>query len=569
MQRQDLDFAAQLFENASDGADEERWGQRFEEHVEQTMRKHSRLLKAQDDSGRRLEVLRARLELHEIVMDRLLARAAQSDEGLADALSQLRDANAAILDEGFGSSQADDEQDGGLELDCTSAGLEGDGEIEDVVSAEDDCELPASSACLSSPLEALVQADPGQGVQAFAAAKKNMSANSISRDIERVISSNMGAYVQLPNLSSGSFSDWGSASRHYGTHADTRSHASEHGLAPSWVCKEGRSSTRKSYLHIHGTRCPHLASRPATELSLKQLKDIIQSVYTSKAEEDDRRREQKEPLKTLEQHLYQMLCDRYGMKHVVEEWSKGIFRSIQKFAKKDVEVLIFGKILQNSLSETFSTVQETLRGCVHDILRRRFVQRNPELSAADVDATWKLEARETGVLLSDCDEVVRYMYNEYDYAMIAKRLRYCAGKESDAMSVGAGYITYRTLLQTLMTFQLQLTEAFISDFVGIFRRVDQRGDGIIDNQCLVELVHRLAHLPEARQATKESIAHLMEAENNAIVAIRSQSQATFTEAVDLCTNVISMRWAALGESNKGPTVADDPRRQRKPQRWPN
>ena len=49
-------------------------------------------------------------------------------------------------------------------------------------------------------------------------------------------------------------------------------------------------------------------------LTLKQMKDIIEEIYTSKSKYDQRCIEAKLPRETMEQHMYTYLNQKYGLK---------------------------------------------------------------------------------------------------------------------------------------------------------------------------------------------------------------------------------------------------------------
>lgn len=49
-------------------------------------------------------------------------------------------------------------------------------------------------------------------------------------------------------------------------------------------------------------------------LTLKQMKDVIEEIYASKAKYDQRCLEAKLPRETMEQHMYTYLNQKYGLK---------------------------------------------------------------------------------------------------------------------------------------------------------------------------------------------------------------------------------------------------------------
>lgn len=113
MQREHVQVVAGLLDLAGDGSDEEAWARRYQEHLSQAMRTHGEHLRGTGHGGvalqgvdREAEVLRARLHLHEVVAERLEARAETLDAGLAAAMAALRRANAPVVREALSMAAA-------------------------------------------------------------------------------------------------------------------------------------------------------------------------------------------------------------------------------------------------------------------------------------------------------------------------------------------------------------------------------------------------------------------------------------------------------------------------------
>jgi hypothetical protein len=479
MQKQDLDDAAQLFEAVGDGVDEDVWMQRFQMHIAQAMRKHSgRLRQGGNATAQQLEVLRARLELHDVVADRLESRVERCDPELAKRMKDLRRLQADIMSEVFE----------------TAAGLRDD---------------HGNGHRQSRPPSNGTSPGPGAGVFTNAAKTNGTEAS--------------------PGI--GSFDDYADSSLQDST-------ANNSPLVANSVRALGQT---KHYGSIHQSRASSdKAYKPAKELSLRQLRDIMTSVYASKLQDDARRTDLQEPLITMEQFLYSFLGKRYGLKSVVHEWSTAIFRTIQKYAQKEMDVMVFGKILQNKLSESFASVQDTLRATVQMLLRNNIQLRHPGRNQPELDEMWRQLMK--AVPRMECDEVVRYMYNDRDCVIVLERL----AKECQDGNGESDYISYKAFIHILLSFQMNLTEGFLTDFVAISRQVDTTGHGTLNPAQLEELVRNLARqdLPEG---LPEAHREIQEIESEILARIRQVRSATFSESVDLCTPLISARWELVGE----------------------
>jgi len=305
-----------------------------------------------------------------------------------------------------------------------------------------------------------------------------------------------------------------------------------------------------SYTAIHMSRRERIsnagASRPGKDLTLRQLRDIMLSVYSSKAQHDLRCQETKEPTETMEQHTYSFLGKRYGLKSVIQEWASAIFRAIQRFASKECDVAVFGKILQNTLAESFPAVQDTIRSTVHQLLRQQLEARHPQRPQAEIENLWRARSR-NGVPIAECEEVIRYMYNDNDAQAVLGRLQFAAENATqDSEPLTPGSVRYKDLMQVLLSFQMNLTEAFLADFVRIFKQVDSNNDGIVDSAQLEELVRRVGQV-DGIETNSPASTVLMEAKAATANSIRKFRRATFSQCVDLFTGLISARWAATEE----------------------
>lgn len=79
-------------------------------------------------------------------------------------------------------------------------------------------------------------------------------------------------------------------------------------------------------------------------LTVKMMKDIINEIYTSKAEFDKKCFENKLPKETMEQHMYTFLNQKYGLKTLIIEWATSIVNGIKMYSLEDSDICLFGKV---------------------------------------------------------------------------------------------------------------------------------------------------------------------------------------------------------------------------------
>lgn len=234
-------------------------------------------------------------------------------------------------------------------------------------------------------------------------------------------------------------------------------------------------------------------------LTLKQLKETIKELYESKTRFDAKCAEGKQPIETLEQHMYTFLNTKYGLKNLVIEWAASIIQGIKKFSFDDNDIAVFGKILRNECDEEFRFVQIQVKETVSELLKYYIRERHP--LKQDTEINEMLKAKQKGsVLEEEWSEIVRYMYNDADSDLLIKVVRQLidtndlvenrskpktreevrAAKASERHRKGS--VKFKDFLKVLLDFQLKGHEKFLAPFIVVFRSVDRDDDGLISEQ---------------------------------------------------------------------------------------
>ena len=104
-------------------------------------------------------------------------------------------------------------------------------------------------------------------------------------------------------------------------------------------------------------------------LTLKQMKDTIEEIYSSKQRNDKKFREMKLPKETMEQHMYTFLNQKYGLKPLIIEWASSLINGIKTYAYEDNDVAVFGKILKNECDEEFIYVQSQIKNTILELFK--------------------------------------------------------------------------------------------------------------------------------------------------------------------------------------------------------
>jgi hypothetical protein len=265
-------------------------------------------------------------------------------------------------------------------------------------------------------------------------------------------------------------------------------------VVPSQSLAAVRSATIGSTVGA-SPRGPSTAGGPAPiahkQLTLRQLRDVIEDIYASKSKFDIKCAETKLPRETMEQHMYTYLNQRYGLKHLILEWATAIVQGIKRYAAEDNDVAVFGKILRNEVDEEFRFVQRQLKETVHELLRVYLKGKHP--LKGDEDLSQMLRKRVNGSVSEDeWIDIVKYMYNTEDSISIIMRIKDILkqkvgpvrriGTSRRAAKEEAPQLLYAEFLRTLLDFQLEGHERFLAKFVRVFKQFDSDRNGVINEQ---------------------------------------------------------------------------------------
>ena len=125
-------------------------------------------------------------------------------------------------------------------------------------------------------------------------------------------------------------------------------------------------------------------SKNNKSLSLKQLKETIEEIYNSKFKYDEKCKDNKIPRETMEQHMYNYLNKKYGLKTLVLEWAGAILLSVKKYLPEDNDVAVFAKIIKNEIDEDFRFVQASVKKTMAEVLKLSLKNKFPLKSVSEI-----------------------------------------------------------------------------------------------------------------------------------------------------------------------------------------
>ena len=92
-------------------------------------------------------------------------------------------------------------------------------------------------------------------------------------------------------------------------------------------------------------------------LTLKQMREMVEELYASKAKHDAKCADAGLPRETLEQHVYTALNTKYGLRPLIAEYVTACFDGIRRHAAADNDVATFGCIVRSEVDEEFRLVR--------------------------------------------------------------------------------------------------------------------------------------------------------------------------------------------------------------------
>mmetsp|Transcript_7098 Transcript_7098/g.12989 ORF Transcript_7098/g.12989 Transcript_7098/m.12989 type:complete len:521 (+) Transcript_7098:33-1595(+) len=245
------------------------------------------------------------------------------------------------------------------------------------------------------------------------------------------------------------------------------------------------------------------------ELTLRQLKEMIDEIYASKKKFDAKCIELQQTRETMEQHMITFFNQKYGLKNLTQEWCASVFKAVAKFEGDDSEVSTFGHILRHEVDEEFRLVQDQVKQSVSELLRQQIKTKYPYMGEAQVKGT--LHEKLGGDLFEeDWVNVLRYMYNENDVEYLhgllteLKNSKPLPKRRKREDPVVEPELSFGEFLKVVLDFQLIGHSQFLGPFREKFRQVDADGDGVITEAQFAELIS-LCNLDEFSSRLLEQI----------------------------------------------------------------
>jgi len=226
---------------------------------------------------------------------------------------------------------------------------------------------------------------------------------------------------------------------------------------------------------------------PTRILAKNFLLEIINDIYKTKAYSDTKNLQNHYPRYTLEQHLFNYLKSRYGLKKLVIEWTINIYNGIKLYSKENGEICLFGLLLRNELDENSIQILNKIKESVKKLIKEFIENENKYEGIINNNIyldenLWKnlsyiLFNNNPKLIEKFIRKIEEYIENKVNNIEILNQI----GKK----------ILYKDYLNLLITYNVHLRRKYLSNLVEIFRKVDEGKHGLITDEGFREIIQRI------------------------------------------------------------------------------
>ena len=267
------------------------------------------------------------------------------------------------------------------------------------------------------------------------------------------------------------------------------------------------------------------------KLTREQINEIIQNIYKSKISYDQNCIDLNKPLETMEQHMYQYLNNKYGLKNLTIEYASAIITGIKEYSKKDMNIKVFGMLLKNEIEENTLSIVEKIKQVVQETLEYFISQKNPFMIGSDIqklcerikkgmvdEEVWNsfidtlfLNDKENGKKVKDkiYEFIDRIMAKSLD--KIGNNLKFEMTREEEdffnEMKNFPKKIRYEDLINILIDYHIRVRKNYLKNMRQIFMNNDENKDGVLTKKEFIKYIKDLKIFHE--ETLEENIDYLL------------------------------------------------------------
>ena len=305
------------------------------------------------------------------------------------------------------------------------------------------------------------------------------------------------------------------------------------------------------------------------KLTREQLNEIIQNIYKSKITYDQNCIDLNKPLETMEQHMYQYLNNKYGLKNLTIEYASAIISGIKEYSKKDMNIKLFGMLLKNEIEENTLTIVEKIKQVVQETLEYFISQRHPYMVGGEIQKM--CENIKKGMVDEDVwnsfidtlfmndkengKKVKEKIYEFIDRIMkrslekIGSNIKFEMTREEEdfykEMQNFQKKIRYEDFINILIDYHIRVRKNYLKNMRDIFMNNDENKDGVLTKKEFIKYINDLKIFHE--ETLEENIDYLL----RKIPQCEKYDFFSFSEVVDLFDQE-----QILKENNEKCTILD-------------
>jgi len=222
-------------------------------------------------------------------------------------------------------------------------------------------------------------------------------------------------------------------------------------------------------------------------LGKSTLIEMINDIYKTKIIDDKKNMQNKIPKFTMEQHLFNYLKSKYGLKKLIVEWAINILNGIKLYSKENAEICLFGLLLRNELDENYCIqilykIKETIKKLIKEIVNNnsKYAQIINESIYMD-ETLWKTIVN---MLYKDDPKLIEQLTQKIEDFIESK-----IENVEILMQIGKKIIL-SDFFNLIIMFNLNIRKNYLANLVEIFREVDEGRYGIITGEGFVEIIQR-------------------------------------------------------------------------------
>ena len=314
------------------------------------------------------------------------------------------------------------------------------------------------------------------------------------------------------------------------------------------VQRGDNESHKENKIQIHNSLMSNKLLSSSSNLkmiSIRNIKETINEIYSSKIDCDKITKENNLPKETLEQHMYSFINQKYGLKQIIIEYTTNFMNGVCYYSNEDNDIYLFAKILKNEIDEKFKLHIDQFRKTISDKLFDYLTMKYPFKNKSEI--TKMQREKICGYLIEEeWKYIISILLEEKDNEYIDKKIydmslsnskkllhkdnRKLTREEiiNQSKYPEENKVLYYDIEYCIIELKIKQRENYLKNFVILFRKFDHDYDGIITEEEFIKMIYS-ANIFGTE--TQEKIIEYL-----SIIDPNNHQHIIFTACVDLFTS---------------------------------